>query len=190
MTLDRIIRIAQKQGQDDISMMQKATGKEVLSILDAATKEVEAMMSEARASTLLEAERIGNRLISAANLESRKRILESREEVLQKVRDGAMEKLRNLSIIERERMMRRLLSKARNLIPEGTVCVRSEDMDILKDNLGSYRVGPPTKISGGIIVNSLDRRKRLDLSFETLFDETWDRNFSDITHFLFREGKE
>jgi len=190
MTLDHIIQIALKQGQDDIARMQKATGKEVLSILDAATKDVEAMMKTARSSTMLEAERIGSRMISAANLESRKGILESRQEVLGKARNGALERLRALPIIDRERIMRRLLSKARNIIPDGTVCARSEDQDILKANIGSYRIGPPTKISGGIIVNSLDRRKRLDLSFETLFDETWERNFSEISRFLFKEGNE
>jgi V/A-type H+-transporting ATPase subunit E len=190
MTLEKIIQIAVKQAQNEIDAMHKSTGKEVLSILDAATREAESLNSEARAWADSEAQRLGVSLISSANLESRKLMLEARTEVLNRVRKGVSDSIKAMPIIERERIIRKLLAKARKHIPEGTVRVREEDMDILKANLGSYRIGPPARISGGIIVDSQDRKKSIDLSFETLFEETWERSFIELTRFLFGEGNE
>ncbi|MFO7619504.1 MAG: V-type ATP synthase subunit E family protein [Thermoplasmata archaeon] len=188
MTLDSIIQMALKQGQDEIRRMQKATGKEVLIILDASAKEVESMMARAKAAAVSEAEQQGIVQISAANMESRKLVLRSKAETLEKVREGAINRMKTLPIIERERILKRLLARARKHIPDGTVQVREEDADILKANLGSYRMGPPARISGGIIIDSLDRKRRLDLSFETLFEDIWEGNFRDISHTLFKEG--
>ncbi len=137
-----------------------------------------------------EAKRQGIGQISAANLEARKLVLVGKAEAFQKVREGTMQRLRSLPIIERERILKKLLAKARKQIPDGTVIARSEDQDILRENIGSYRIGPPAGISGGIIVDSLDRKRRLDLSYDTLFEETWENYFSEISHLLFKEGGE
>ncbi len=188
--MEKIVQEVLSHGQEEANRIRKEAGKHVLMILDRATKEVEAMKEEAKASATLEAKRIGTVQISAANLEARKLVLQSKAGTLQKVRDGAMARLRTLSTIERERIIRRLLTKARNLIPDGTVSARAEDLDILKQNVGSFRIGPPVNISGGIIVDSLDRKRRLDLSFETLFEEIWEQRFSSISHMLFREERE
>ena len=190
MTLESIIQITLRQGQDEIKKIQKATGKEILTILDAATKEVEAIMGEAKKAAASEAEQRGIIQISAANMESRKLMLRSKADIMKKVRGGTIERMGKLPIIERERILKRLLARGRKLIPEGTVLAREEDGDILKANLGSYRMGPPIHISGGIIIDSQDRKRRLDLSFETLFEDIWESNYSAISHALFKEGGE
>jgi vacuolar-type H+-ATPase subunit E/Vma4 len=188
MTLESMIQNAHKQGQNEIDSMHKATGKEVLAILDAVTKHNEVLLDEAKAWAEAESKRLGAGKISAANLEARKLMLRSKAEVLDRVKKGAMERLRELPIIERERIIRKLLSKARKHIPEGTVCVRQEDLDILKENMGSYRIGPMVNISGGIIVDSPDRKRRIDLSFENLLEDVWERNARDLSGILFKEG--
>jgi vacuolar-type H+-ATPase subunit E/Vma4 len=190
MTLEKIVEEVLSHGQEEANRIHKEAGKQVLQILDKATREVESMMQNSQAIAEVEAKRIGTGQIAAANLEARKLLLKTKASTLQSVREGAMTRLKSLSIIEREKMIRKLLAKARKHIPEGTVYARAEDMDILKENIGSFRIGTPAKISGGIIVDSLDRKRRLDLSFETMFEETWERNFSTISHLLFKEEKE
>jgi V/A-type H+-transporting ATPase subunit E len=190
MTLESMIRTAHKQGQEEIDIMHKATGKEVLAILDAATKEIEAMTEEAKAWAESEAKRLGIGKVSSANLEARKLMLKSKAEVLAMVKEGVIKRMRGLSIIERERVIRKLLARARKHIPEGTVCVRQEDLDILKENMGSYRIGPIVNISGGIIVDSSDRKRRIDLSFDSILEDVWERNARELSSFLFKEGSE
>ena len=185
MTLDKIVQEVLKQGQAEADKIHKSAGKESLLILDKATKEVKALNEQAKNQVNEEAGHVSKKLMSSAELDSRKQILQTKAEVLDKVKSEVLNRMRDLPIVDRERHLKKLLAKARNIIPDGTVRVRSQDQDILKANLGAYRMGEPIEIIGGMIVESADRKMVLDLSFETLFEDTWELNFAKISHELF-----
>ncbi len=187
MTLDKIVQEVLKQGQSEANRIHKIAGKESLLILDKATKEVQALNEQAKAQANEEAGNVSKKLMSSAELESRKQILQTKAEILDRVKSEVLNRMRDLPIVDRERHIKKLLAKARNVIPDGTVRVRSQDQDILKANLGGYRMGEPVDIMGGLIVDSSDRKLVLDMSFETLFEETWEQNFAMISHDLFGE---
>ncbi len=187
MTLDKIVQEVLKQGQAEADSIHKSAGKESLLILDKATKEIKALNEQAKSKVNEEAVQISRKIMSSAELESRKRILQTKAEVLDIVKSEVLDRMRNLPIVDREKYIKKLLAKVRNIIPEGTVRVRLQDQDILKSNLGGYRMGEPVEIAGGMIVESSDRKRVMDLSFETLFEETWERNFAKISHELFGE---
>ncbi len=185
MTLDKIVQEVLRQGHIEANRIHKDAGKQVLVILAQATKEVNTLNEQAKAQVNEEAGNVSRKQMSSAELESRKQTLQTKAEMLDKVKNEVLKRMQNLPIIDRERHLKKLLSKARNLISEGTVRVRAEDQDILRANMGSYRMGEPVPIIGGIIVESLDRKRVLDLSFETLFEETWEKNITQISHKLF-----
>ena len=187
MTLDKIVQEVLKQGQTEANSIHKAAGKESLLILDKATKEVNALNEKAKSQVSEEAGHISKKIMSSAELETRKRILQTKAEVLDRVKSEVLKRLQDLPIVDRERYIKKLLAKARTIIPEGTVSVRTKDQDLLKSNIGGYRIGEPVDIAGGMIVESKDRKMVLDLSFETLFEETWERNFAKISQDLFGE---
>ena len=185
MTLDNIVQEVLKQGHTEANKIQKKAGKQVLAILAQATKEVNDLNEQAKVQANQEAGIVSRKQMSSAELESRKQTLQTKAEVLDRVKTEVLKRMHDLPIVDRERHIKKLLAKARNIIPEGTVKVRPQDQDVLKANLGGYRMGEPVEIMGGIIVESNDRKMVLDLSFETLFEESWELNFAQISNELF-----
>ncbi len=186
MTLDDIVNEVLRQGKREADQIQKEFGKQVLLTLKRTDTDIKRMREKAKQKAERESKLAGAKLLSSADLEASKQVLQAKAEILDAVKVDVLNRLRELPIVDRERHLKILLAKARGIIPVGTVQCNQADKDIVRMNLGSYRLGDELDMTGGIIIESADRTKRLDLSFETLFEETWEQAFSQISDILFK----
>ena len=186
MTLDDIVNEVLRQGKREAGQIQKEFGKQVLLTLKQADSNIRKLREKAKQKAERESKLAGAKLLSSAELDASKQVLKAKAEVLDAVKADVLNRLRELPIVDRERHLKILLAKARGIIPEGTVQCNQADKDIVRMNLGSYRLGDELDMTGGIIIESADRTKRLDLSFGTLFEETWEQTFSQISDILFK----
>jgi V/A-type H+-transporting ATPase subunit E len=188
MSLENIVSEVLRQGQTEANRIKKESGKQVLKTLSEVEAEIKRLREMAKSNAESESKLVRERLMSSAELEAGKLVLQAKAEILDEVKEEALQRLEGLPIVDRERYLRKLIAKARNVIPEGTVHCRAEDKDIVRANLGAYRLGDDLDVVGGIVVESPDRRRRLDMSFDVLFEESWKENISQVAQSLFRRG--
>lgn len=190
MTLESIVKEVLRQGKVEADGIKKDYGKRALQAHIEADMETKKQMHQAKKEAEKEGRVINVKKLSSVELEVRKLELKAKAEVLDSLKMEVLDRLKGLSTVEREKSLRKLLNKARNIIPEGTVFCDPKDQDIVRANMGSYRLGDSQEMTGGIVVESTDRKKRLDLSFDALFEEIWDNNISEVMHTLFKGAQD
>ena len=157
---DAIISGSQKQAEQVISFAQEKKRR----IIFDAKKNAQEM-----------AERERNEKISSANLEAKQLVDEQKSEVVEKALE---EVFLQMKAIRRDKSYEKLL---KSLISEGVselgkesvVSVNEEDYSLAKKIFpGTLREAQ--KISGGAIVETRDKKIRVDNSFEALFEQKKD----------------
>ncbi|MGM0509574.1 MAG: V-type ATP synthase subunit E [Thermoplasmatota archaeon] len=132
-----------------------------------------------------------NRIISQAKLESRKKKLRVREEMMEKVFKMAKEKLRSMDTSEYEDYLRLAIGKSANLL-EGNIIIHcSPDAESkVKDLAGKIshdlEVKGDLDTTGGIKAVS-DRGATMDLTFEAELERNKKELRKEISDILFKE---
>jgi len=181
MSLDAVVQSILKKG---------AAGKHEL--VEAAREEAERMLNEARmkgqeaiSSRVNEAGAAAGRLkvqeMARADLESRKTVLAAQKEVLDGVKT---EVLKRLSASEhRTAIVRSLLERNASDWRGGRVFCAAVDQKLVASTVGS-RFGGTIECAGGIVIESDDGTRRIDLRFETLLEDIWEDSVKELAEIL------
>lgn len=153
-------------------------------ILAEAKARSEQARHDARERALDEATRLEHQEVSGAELEARKMLLTAQKDVLDAVVGSAIKKLGSLPAEAERQILARLLARAGKVIPRGRVYARPEHASQIT-SAGYEHAGSDRISAGGIIVESEDGRIRLDLRYESLVQEAWNRNVKEIVDALF-----
>jgi V/A-type H+-transporting ATPase subunit E len=120
-------------------------------------------------------------------MEVKKRMLASRRKVLDSAFLGVMEHFANLPAASKKKIYAALMDSASRDLPRGKVrCVKGEES--LFSGFPAYEKGAPIEGAGGFILESQDGRLEIDMRFEVLLKDIWDRNLGEISARLFDEG--
>jgi V/A-type H+-transporting ATPase subunit E len=127
------------------------------------------------------AERVKVQETARAELASKKIVLASQKEILDAVKK---EVLRYLGSSENKReILNTLLDKHQEDWRSGKVSCSAEDRQLVRDAVG-VRFGGTIECSGGIVIESDDGTRRIDLRFETLLQDIWEDSVKEIAETL------
>src|SRR3989454_11478500 len=162
-------------------------------VLEEARNERQRMPSEVRADATkalaetekmarVEAERKRVQELARAELESRKIVLAAQKEALDKVYEGALERLGRLS--DNAEILRKLLkANESEWRSGGKVYCSPRDEAVVRKIVGDSFAGT-VECAGGVGIESADETRRGDLRCETLLRDVWDDAVKEVAETL------
>ena len=124
--------------------------------------------------------------MSSAEVEGRRNMLKAEKELLDTVKQRAIEELRSAPGPKKEQIISGLVRQASAAIPGGFVYSNAEDADFVKRAASRYQYAGSVDCIGGIIIESQDREQRLDLTYETILEDLWQEKIGEVADILFK----
>lgn len=173
---DEIIRNA-KAEQD--SLIAEARN-EASVITKEVNEKVQEMKEKSNAETKRMRDVIKKQETAAAELESKKMLLEAKKQLIDAVFAEARKKVTSLDSARRESYIQKLLEKAKNDIEVAKVYCNEKDLKLVKD-FGTETID----IIGGLIAENKDKTVRVDYSFDTTLQNIKENELQNISKLLF-----
>jgi len=182
-----------------ISKIEEETSREVKRIIDEAEKEAEKKLQEIKVSIQREKERKlreANREIETRKRieiarirqEIKKKLLDRREELIEKCFETAKEKLGKLPKRRYEKLVRKLMERACREIGDDCLIIASRKEDeSIAESLG-LKVGGKVEAIGGFIARSGDGKVSIDCTFDGIVERKKDLLREKVGKILFEEG--
>jgi V/A-type H+-transporting ATPase subunit E len=127
------------------------------------------------------AERLRVQEAARAELASRKIVLASQKEILDAVKAEALRLLGSPE--NRREILNALFEEHGEEWQSGKVYCTSEDRQFVRDTVGA-RFGGTIECSGGIVIESEDGTRRIDLRFETILQDIWEDSVKELAEIL------
>ncbi len=182
MPLDTFVQAIHAKGRaetDEIIARAQAERQRMLSEIraegDKALREAEARAREA-------AERRRIQQLARAELEARKIVLAAQKEALDEVYRRALTRLASLG--ENQDFLRTLLkANEAEWRSGGRVSSNAKDSAFVKGIVGKAYAGA-IECAGGIVIESADGTRRLDLRYESILRDVWDDSVREVAEIL------
>jgi V/A-type H+-transporting ATPase subunit E len=185
MGLEPTIQTILDEGKAEATKIVETGRAERERMLREARERGEALRSEREAA----AKRVGERMrvqdLARAELEAKKALLQAQKEVLDEVKRGALQALGNFK--DNDKVLRALVERHGGEVKEGKVYCNAKDGPLVKQ-LVPKGFGGIIDCVGGVVIESEDGARRLDLRYETLLDESWEVWVKGVADLLWREG--
>src|SRR5213596_3913004 len=158
MTLESTVEAILEQGKAEANRVLEEARNERQRMLSEVRAEAAKALAETEKAARIEAERKRVQELARAELESRKIVLAAQKEALDKVYDGALERLGELA--ENTELLRRLLeANQEEWRSGGKVYSNPRDEPVVRKIVGSAFAGT-IECAGGIVIESGDGTRR------------------------------
>ena len=186
MTLEEVANSVVEKGRREADLILKEGGKEVLRILSEADKEITATKQKQLAMANKEVKDLRARETSGMEMKVRRERLNAEREAFDRIRSKALADLLAASRPRKDAILGHLISKAKRVIDSGQIYCNAQDAEFIKTHAGTLKFGGIIDCNGGIVIESSDRKERVDLTYETMFDEVWDRELAQVHKIIFQ----
>ena len=173
------------QGQREAQAIVEAARKEREQVLGRARAEVAAVVAqrEREAKEAVERRRVQD--LARAELEAKRTVLNGQKELLDQVNRSALDTLRTLA--DREALLGALLAGHAADWRAGRVYCNEEDHNAVRRVVGAA-YGGTIDCAGGVVIESNDGRRRIDLRFEVILQDVWDDAVKEVAQALWPQG--
>ncbi len=172
MSLDQVIGEVRRDGEARAQHILQEARREAAAILAQARTEAKAHEGARLAAADKEATAVLAQAHSRAESEARKVVLGTEAQLREQMKQAVLRGLHDLPAKARDKHIQALIKRAQGIIPTGTVWGSSADTATLAAQK-SYKHAGSLAIAGGIVVEAENGRTRLDLTYETILDESW-----------------
>lgn len=177
MGLEVVLKQIQTAGQKEESNILEQAQFERERILVDAKKRADEIRQASTTRTESRLEGLRRELLSAAEFESRRRLLVARRELSEDFRKRVHAAVAALSAPQNQGLLTKMAKKAAADLPNGTVHAKRNDQPILAKS--GFKAGNETTGLGGFQVESPDGAVILDYRYETLLENAWKQILSE-----------
>jgi len=122
--------------------------------------------------------------LSSAELETKKRLLKEQNALLVQAKGEVLQSLSALDADARKSLLGKLSRIAAKQLSKGTIHCRKEDDKVISVPPG-FKKAVDLKASGGILAESEEGDYRMDLTFEVLLDDVWNKDVQKVYEIMF-----
>jgi len=158
-----------EQGQTEARNIDKTMEKE----FKTKKKEIERAIEQ-------EVQAVMKRALSAAELETKREILNARKELLNEVFEKVRLKLESLPTDKRKEHLAKLMNQAKDELEIASVYCSKKDAGLLS----GYKVNA-ISMNGGLIAENKDGSVRVDLSYDSLLEVIHQDQIKEVSEILF-----
>src|SRR2546427_11257219 len=187
MTLENAVEAILEQGKAEANRVLEEARNERQRMLSEVRAEAAKALGETEKAARVEADRKRVQELARAELESRKIVLAAQKEALDKVYEGALERLGRLS--DNAEILRRLLKANESEWRSGgkVYCSPRDEAGVRKIVGGSC--AGTGEGAGGAVIESADEARRGDLRYETPLRDVWDDAVKEVAETLWPAGQ-
>ncbi len=185
MGLEEAIQTILDGGKAEAAKIVEAARAERERMLREAQERGEALLSERVAAARAAGERRRVQDLARAELEAKKSLLQAQKEVLDEVKRRALQALGDFK--GNDTVLKTLIERHRDDVLGGKVFSNVKDAPLVK-KLVAKAFGGTIDCVGGLVIDSEDGARRLDLRYETLLEESWESWVKEVAGILWREG--
>lgn len=178
--IESILETGKKEAQQIIQRGKTEKQEQVKRAKDEGSALLQSKIEESEKHVL----RMDTQEMARAELESKKIVLGSQKEILDTVYQKALQRLGNLA--QNETLLRMLVSSNRTEVSAGKVFCNPKDEAIVRNLVGA-NYGGTIDCIGGVVIESQDGTRRVDLRYETMLREIWDDSIKDVSDILWGE---
>ncbi len=170
MSLERLVEEIRQRAEAEIARERERLETERAKLLKERDQRVESIRAEGARQTELEIGRERAQRLARAKLDARKRVFEAREKRMAKLLDASRTVLEEFAESpEYAPLVKRLYAHALQALGKQVkVRGRAEDASLLKSLAKGNFVDEPLPIRGGLVAETPDGARRLNLSFDEL----------------------
>lgn len=170
MSLESLVDEIRAHGEAELKAIAEARQRTEASIAQARDQKIAQLRADGTRGAELEASRLQAQRVAAAKLAARKELYTAREQRLARSLEETRELLAAFTEeAEYANVLKRMVSAASETLgPSLKVSGRAEDAALLRRVAGKAFDASPRPILGGVVAESPDGRRRLDLSFDEL----------------------
>ena len=182
MTLETVIQAIQSKGKAETDQILAEAQSERERMLADIRKEGQASLADLEQRARETAERRRVQELARAELEARKTVLAAQRQDLDDVYQRALSRLGSLR--ENPEFLRLLLAAtAAEWRGGGKVYSAAKDEPVVRAIVGSAYAGH-IDASGGIIIESADGKRRVDLRYESILRDVWNDSVREVAEIL------
>jgi len=182
MSLDTVVEAIRERGRTEAEEILAEARAERERALAATRAEGAKAIAEAESRAREDAKRKGIQEIARAELEARKIVLAAQKETLDEVHRRTLIRLGSLE--ENLALLRALLeANEAEWRPGGRVSSNAKDEALVRRIVGDRYAGR-IDCAGGVIIESADGTRRVDLRYETILRSVWDDSVKEVAEIL------
>lgn len=185
MGLEPTIQTILDEGKAEASRILEAARAERERMLREVRERGEALRAEREAAAREAGARRRVQELARAELEAKKALLQAQKEVLDEVRRRALQALGKFE--GNEKVLRALIGAHAEDLRDAKVYCNARDAPLVRGLLPKA-FGGTIDCVGGLVIESGDGSRRLDLRYETLLEESWEAWVKEVADVLWREG--
>ncbi len=174
-----ILEAGRKESEEIVSGGKKEASGIIAEAKKKGTEEMNRRVQEAE--VLGEKRRVQD--LARADLEVKRIALEAQKEILDLIYSEALERLRILH--SNDTVLRRLLSAHMADVRTGRVYSNERDRMTVQSVVGESYAGT-RPVLGGIVIESIDGKTTVNLTYETLMQKTWEDSVREVAEVLWR----
>lgn len=184
MGLDKVVDNIRAEGRTQATSIVDAARKEADAILADAKRQAAEITARRQTEATGAADAHLKREVASADLEARRLRLTAERELVTSIRADVEKRLAALPATSREAHIKQLVAKAN--VSGGKVWVARQDEPLAR-KLGLQVAGTFEGL-GGVVVESPDGATRENLRYETLLDEIWNASLPQVASKLLKHG--
>ena len=173
---EEIIRNAKEQEKALIEEARKGTAR----IIKEAEDKIQKIKKRSSEETEKAIEAIKKQELASAELENKKRLLDAKKQLIEKVFTEVNKRLERLDKKKREIYIKKLLEKSKNEIEIGHIYCNKRDLEFLKNSNAEA-----IDIIGGLITENKEKTVRINYSFEAILENIKENELQNINKILF-----
>jgi V/A-type H+-transporting ATPase subunit E len=185
MTLENVLNEIHNKGQQDISRIIQEGQQEAEKILGEAKSKLKILEETNQKDTKDKIKQLKVQELSIAELDAKKNILNMQKELLEKLRQKTLAKLKELPQEKNQEYLTKLISRAKIEFPKGKVYCNANDQKFVKAK-SKFTFGGTIDCIGGILVENEDGSINMDFRYENILDEAWKDVMKDVSKLLFK----
>lgn len=182
MGLDAVVDEILAQGKQEQEETLRKADQEAEEIRQDARRTAEETKQKREREAKQRTEALEREILGASEFQARRNYLSVQRELLTDFRRRLVDALSQLPQDRNAAILKKLVAKAKEELPEGRVHARKQDLGFLADQ--GFEKGDVIECAGGFLLEGPTGDVRLDYRFETLVDDAW-KNILVKTHDLF-----
>ncbi len=170
MSLERLVAEIEARGKEELAREESRAGSEKAGHLAERERRIGQLRHDLAQSASADAARERAQRVAAAKLQARKLLYEAREKRMVESLGATRQLLEEFTESdEYKELLKRMLAAAQSQLGKDLkVSGRSEDAAVLKSVAGRAYVATPVEVLGGLVAETSDGARRLNLTFDEL----------------------
>lgn len=186
MSLDKVVDQIMQTAKNEAKQIESEAKKDAKEITSKATNAAKEKASKYNAETeqlLNETKRME---LSSLKLQLSKNTITSKKEVMDSVRESALQKIDSLSKADRKKMIKKLVDDAKKELPDAKRYYCSKkDKSLIKELFPKLAFKSEADVLGGIILENNDGTILVDKTFELVLNKIMEENLNELSIKLF-----